>query len=69
MAGAGYYVDDVLFTQYFTRNYHALHYNYWAEPDVFGREGTTHGCVGLMYEDAEYFWSFADIGTRVVVHD
>jgi lipoprotein-anchoring transpeptidase ErfK/SrfK len=69
MAGSGYYVDHVLFTQYFTTNYHAIHYNYWADANAFGREPTSHGCVGMRYRDAEYFWYFAGVGTRVVVHD
>ena len=64
-----YYVENVLFTQYFTERGHALHFNYWAPDSVFGNEGTSHGCVGMRYSDAEFFWNFASNGTRVVVHE
>lgn len=63
-----YVLKDVLFTQYFTTVGHALHLNYWQPDWVFGRAPTSHGCVGLRYDDAAYFWDFATIGTKVVVH-
>lgn len=64
-----YYVQEhVLFTQYFTTGGHALHLNYWRPDWVFGRVPTSHGCVGLRYDDAAYFWDFATIGTKVIVH-
>jgi lipoprotein-anchoring transpeptidase ErfK/SrfK len=64
-----YYVQEhVLFTQYFTTGGHALHLNYWRPDWVFGRVPTSHGCVGLRYADAAYFWDFATIGTKVIVH-
>ncbi len=62
-----YVLEDVLFTQYFTTGGHALHLNYWRPDYVFGNERTSHGCVGLRYADAEFFWRFADYGTRVVI--
>ncbi len=63
-----YYVEDVLFTQYFTGRGHAIHLNYWRPDSVFGNERTSHGCVGMRYEDARFFWYFARQGTRVVIH-
>jgi len=63
-----YYVEHVLFTQYFTRRGHALHLNYWRPDSVFGNERTSHGCVGMRYEDAEYLWHFGRVGMRVVIH-
>ena len=62
-----YVLEDVLYTQYFTTRGHALHLNYWRPDSVFGNERTSHGCVGLRYSDAEFFWRFADYGTRVVI--
>lgn len=62
-----YVLEHVLYTQYFTTEGHALHLNYWRPDSVFGHERTSHGCVGLRYSDAEFFWNFANIGTRVVV--
>ena len=68
-APGGYYLTDVLFTQYFTNLGHALHYNYWVDPAAFGNFPTSHGCIGLKYDDAAYFWNFADIGTPIVIHE
>lgn len=62
-----YVLTDVLFTQYFTNVGHALHLNYWRPNAVFGNQRTSHGCVGLRYNDAEYFWRHAGVGNKVVV--
>jgi lipoprotein-anchoring transpeptidase ErfK/SrfK len=62
-----YVLDHVLFTQYFTNQGNALHLNYWRPDSVFGRERTSHGCVGMRYADAEFFWNFVNVGSRVVI--
>ena len=62
-----YVLEDVLYTQYFTNAGHALHLNYWREPYYFGNIRSSHGCVGMRLEDAEFFWNFATYGTRVVI--
>ena len=64
----GYYLTDIYFTQYFTSNGVALHYNWWAPRSVFGRQPTSHGCVGMDLADAAFFWTFATSGTPVVVY-
>lgn len=64
-----WYVEDVLFTQYFTTRGHALHLNYWRPDSVFGHERTSHGCVGLRYDDAQFFWYFASQGTHVIIRE
>jgi lipoprotein-anchoring transpeptidase ErfK/SrfK len=64
----GYYVENVLYTQYFY-GAASLHYNYWRHQSYFGNIPSSHGCVGLGYSDAKFFWDFADIGTRVVVYE
>ncbi len=66
-AAEGYYLEDVYFTQYFISSV-ALHYNYWRPVSYFGNVRSSHGCVGMGYADAQFFWDFAGIGTRVVVH-
>jgi lipoprotein-anchoring transpeptidase ErfK/SrfK len=63
-----YVMEDVLFTQYFTNVGHALHLNYWRPDSYFGSVRSSHGCVGMRYADAEFFWNFANVGTRVVIH-
>lgn len=62
-----YVLEDVLYTQYFTNVGHALHLNYWRPDYYFGSIRSSHGCVGMRYADAEFFWNFADIGTRVTI--
>ncbi len=63
-----YVLKDVLYTQYFTWAGHALHLNYWRPDAVFGRERTSHGCVGMRLTDAEFFWKHVGVGSRVVIH-
>jgi lipoprotein-anchoring transpeptidase ErfK/SrfK len=61
----GYYLKDVLYTQYFTGDGAALHYNYWRAN--WGYAGS-HGCLGMNYDDSLFFWNFASVGTIVYVH-
>ncbi|HLH25820.1 MAG TPA: L,D-transpeptidase family protein [Chloroflexota bacterium] len=64
-APGGYYVENVLYTQYFTNDGAAIHYNYWS--NHFGYAGT-HGCLGVNYDDALWFWNWASLGTTVNIH-
>jgi len=61
----GYYLTNVLFTQYFTGDGASLHYNYWSS--MWGYAGS-HGCLGLTYNDSAWLWGWAHIGTPVVIH-
>jgi hypothetical protein len=61
----GYYLTNVLFTQYFTGDGASLHYNYWSSN--WGYPGS-HGCLGLTYRDSAWLWDWARIGTPVVIH-
>jgi lipoprotein-anchoring transpeptidase ErfK/SrfK len=61
----GYYLTNVLWTQYFLPGGQSIHYNYWSSN--FGYPGS-HGCLGLSYADASFMWSFAGIGTPVSIH-
>jgi hypothetical protein len=61
----GYYLTNVLFTQYFTSDGDSIHYNYWSTD--WGYPGS-HGCLGLSYDDAAFMWNFADLGTGVSIH-
>jgi lipoprotein-anchoring transpeptidase ErfK/SrfK len=62
----GYFLEDVLYTQYFTNDGASLHYNWWK--GTFGYPGS-HGCLGLNRDDAAWFWEWASIGTTVVIHE
>jgi L,D-transpeptidase-like protein len=66
MRGPGYDVSNVLFTQYFTGAGHSIHYNYWSSN--WGYAGS-HGCLGMNYDDAFWFWNWATIGTPVNIHE
>jgi vancomycin resistance protein YoaR len=61
-----YRLENVLYTQYFTNEGHALHYSWWKTPESFGTP-SSHGCVSETLRDAEYFWNFANVGTRVTI--
>jgi hypothetical protein len=63
-APGGYYLRNVLYTQYFTADGASFHYNYWSS--VFGYPGS-HGCLGLTLEDSRWLWEWATIGTTVVI--
>jgi lipoprotein-anchoring transpeptidase ErfK/SrfK len=60
-----YDLNNVLFTQYFTNQGHALHYAWWR--DSFGYYAS-HGCVNMDYDTSEYAWYFVTIGSRVSIH-
>ena len=64
-APGGYYLQNVLFTQYFTSDGASIHYNYWSSN--FGYAGS-HGCLGLSYADSAFLWSWAGVGTPVSIH-
>jgi len=61
-----YKLTNVLFTQYFTQGGAAIHEAWWKSNDSFGIP-TSHGCLGLPYSDALWFWNWASTGTPVVV--
>jgi len=62
-----YKLDNVLFTQYFTSMGAAIHEAWWKAPDSFGIP-TSHACIGLPHDEAEWFWNWANVGTPVYVH-
>ena len=66
-ARADYKVENVRWTQYFTADGMALHENYWKAPDTFGIP-SSHGCAGLLADDARFFWDWATVGTPVFAH-
>jgi hypothetical protein len=61
----GYYLTNVLFTQYFTGDGASFHYNYWSS--AWGYAGS-HGCLGLTYGNSAWLWEWAHVGTPVVIH-
>ena len=63
-APGGYYLENVLWTQYFTADGASIHYNYWSSN--WGYAGS-HGCLGIGYNEARFAWRWASIGTPVYV--
>jgi lipoprotein-anchoring transpeptidase ErfK/SrfK len=63
MSGPGYYLPGVPHTMFFYRDY-AIHGTYWH--DNFGQP-MSHGCVNLNKADAAWLYSWASVGTPVVV--
>lgn len=64
MQGADYDVPDVPYTMYYDGNY-AIHGAYWH--NSFGTP-VSHGCTNVAVNHAAWFYSWASVGTPVVVH-
>lgn len=65
--GSGYFQPNVPWVNYFYKDY-AIHGNYWRPLSYFGNINSSHGCVGIVDSDAEWLYSWAPIGTPVIVH-
>jgi lipoprotein-anchoring transpeptidase ErfK/SrfK len=65
--GSNYFQPDVPYVNYFYRDY-AIHGNYWRPSSYFGNINSSHGCVGLPVTDGAWIYSWAPIGTPVIVH-
>lgn len=64
-SGESWYVPDVPWVQYVVGGV-ALHGTYWH--DKFGTGfRLSHGCINLGMDDAEWLYSWADIGTSVAI--
>jgi hypothetical protein len=63
-APGGYYLEGVLYTQYFSSDGASIHYNYWSHN--WGYPGT-HGCLGVDLNEAKFAWDFSGIGTPVYI--
>jgi hypothetical protein len=61
----GYYLTNVLYTQYFTGDGASIHYNYWSANWGYA---ASHGCLGLTLADSAYLWGWAGIGTPISIH-
>lgn len=62
-----YLLKGVLFTQYFTGDGAAIHYNWWGPPRGFGFPGS-HGCLGMRYDGSKFLWDWANVGSPLVIH-
>ena len=64
MSGPGYYLPSVPYIMYFYRGY-GLHGTYWHSN--FGHP-MSHGCINLPTSEAQWFFSWASVGTLVNIH-
>lgn len=64
MRGEGYVAPNVPWVLMFNGDY-TIHGNYWSTS--FGTP-TSHGCVGLPLDQAEYLFNWTPVGTIVSIH-
>ncbi len=65
--GSSYFQPKVPWVNYFYADY-AIHGNYWRPLSYFGNINSSHGCVGIVESDAQWMYTWAPIGTPVIVH-
>jgi len=65
--GTPYFQPRVPWVNYFSGG-DAVHGNYWRPASVFGNLNTSHGCVSLPVDEAEWVYDWTPIGTTVITH-
>ncbi len=65
--GTAYFQPHVYWVNYFTGG-NAIHGVYWHPLSWFGAINSSHGCIGIPDNEAEWVYNWAPIGTTVVVH-
>lgn len=64
--GTNYFQPKVPWVNYFYQDY-AIHGNYWRPASYFGHINSSHGCVGLLDDQAQWIYNWAPVGTQVTV--
>ena len=65
-----YYVPNVPWCLFFIGRTYAIHGNYWKPEEYFGDDPTytgSHGCVGLIPDQAKQVYEWTPVGTPVVI--
>jgi len=65
--GTKYFQPRVPWVNYFTGG-NAIHGVYWHGSSWFGAINSSHGCVGLPVDQAQWVYNWAPIGTTVITH-
>lgn len=65
--GTEYFQPHVYWVNYFTGG-NAIHGVYWHPLSWFGAINSSHGCVGIPDDEAEWVYNWTPIGTTVVTH-
>jgi lipoprotein-anchoring transpeptidase ErfK/SrfK len=66
--GTPYFQPAVPWVNYFYSG-SAVHGVYWHPLSWFGAINSSHGCIGLPVDEAQWVFNWAPIGTTVIVHD
>ncbi len=66
--GTKYFQPHVHWISYFLPGGYAVHGVYWHPQSWFGVNNSSHGCVGLPDDQAEWVYNWAPIGTTVITH-
>jgi lipoprotein-anchoring transpeptidase ErfK/SrfK len=66
--GTKYFQPHVHWINYFLPGGYAVHGVYWHGSSWFGNINSSHGCVGLPDDQAEWVYNWAPIGTTVITH-
>ena len=69
MSGPGYYVRGVRWISYFLPDGEAIHARTWDLDAISLGVPSSHGCLGVGLEAADFLYNFAAPGTLVYVHD
>lgn len=65
--GTKYFQPRVPWVNYFTGG-NAIHGVYWHGSSWFGNINSSHGCVGLPVDEAQWVYNWAPVGTTVITH-
>jgi lipoprotein-anchoring transpeptidase ErfK/SrfK len=66
--GTRYFQPHVYWVNYFQNEGNAIHGVYWHPRSWFGAINSSHGCVGLPDDQAQWVYNWAPIGTTVITH-
>ncbi len=66
--GSKYLQPHVHWINYFLPGGYAVHGNYWRPLSWFGAINSSHGCVSLPDDQAQWVYNWAPIGTTVITH-
>jgi lipoprotein-anchoring transpeptidase ErfK/SrfK len=65
--GSRYFQPNVPYVNYFYHDF-AIHGNYWRPGSYFGYINSSHGCVGVTVNEGAWIYSWAPVGTPVIIH-
>jgi len=66
--GSPYVQPNVRWINYFDHRGDAVHGNYWRPLSWFGVINSSHGCVSLPDNEAEWVYNWTTIGTTIINH-